>query len=151
MIQNTISEPPSATDLEAMDAAVTALETQFVELIKWFNEERQRQNSSTNPDSDPLPMIVPAANLEALDAALSALEAQFDKTVRLSDAGRRRLPKLDEKSEAFCRETLSLLEHNRDQLPPDFDLDSALSKLRAYDAVRLINARLRRLSGGLGT
>ena len=151
MTQNTISEPLSATDLEAMDAAVTALEMQFVELIKWFNEERQQHKSSANADSDPLPMSVPTATLDAMNTAIGALKAQFDKTVRLSDAGRRRLPTLDEKTEAFCRETLTLLEHNRDQLPPDFDLDSALSRLRAYDAVHLIKARLRRLSGVLDT
>ena len=46
--------------------------------------------------------------------------------------------------------TVTELERNRDQLPEDFDLDTALEKLRTYDALRPLNARLRRLSALLG-
>lgn len=150
MIQNTISEPLSPGDLKAMDAAVTALELQFAELARLCKERRCEHDARTDADAPPTPLLVPQSNLVAINAAVDALEAQFDKMVRLSDEGRRRLPKLDEKSETFCRETLTLLEHQRGRLPPDFDLDSALDKLRTYDAWRRVNARVRRLSALFG-
>lgn len=145
MNQQTISETLSAADLQAMDAAVTMLELQFVGLLKHLGEQRRLRASNADADAEPPPLSVPDATMDALNAALDTLEAQFDKTVRLSDEGRRRLPKLDAKSEAFCRETLALLAHNRDRLPPDFDIDAALEQLRAYDTVRQIKARLGRL------
>ena len=150
MITDSFSAPISADDLKAIDAAVTALELQFVELIKLGKERRRQQDTGTPGEAEPAQMAVPAGTLEAMNAALGALEAQFDKRVRLSDEGRKRLLKLDEKSEAFCRATLADLARNRDQLPPDFDLDGALATLRALDAVRPLNARLRRLSALLG-
>ena len=150
MITDSFSAPISADDLKAIDAAVSALEQQLVELIKLGKERRRQQDAGTATKDETTPLSVPAANLEAMNAALGALEAQFDKTVRLSDEGRKRLLKLDEKSEAFCRATLAELERNRDQLPEDFDLDTALDKLRTFDALRPLTARLRRLSALLG-
>jgi hypothetical protein len=150
MIDNPLSTPLGAADLKAIDAAVTALERQLVEIAKLSKEKRDAPNSGTPAQDAVTPLAVPEPTLAAMNAALDALEAQFDKMVRFSDEGRSRLVRLDEKSEAFCRATLADLERNRDQLPPDFDLDGALGALRAYDAVRPLNVRLRRLSALLG-
>ena len=150
MMQKTIAVPPSADELKAIDAAVTTLEQQLVELFKQCREHRQQPDTGTPGQTEPTAPDVPVASLDALNATIDALNTHFDKIVRLSDEGRRQLPTLDEKSEAFCRETLNLLDRNRDQLPPDFDLDSALDKMRTRDALRPLTARLRRLSAIVG-
>ena len=150
MITDSFSAPISADDLKAIDTAVTALEQQLVALARLCKENRRQQDTGTPGEAEPAQMAVPASTLEAMNAAVAALEQRFDKMVRLTDEGRKRLLKLDEKSEAFCRATLAELERNRDQLPEDFDLDTALDKLRTFDALRPLNARLRRLSELLG-
>lgn len=150
MIDDSFSSPLGTADLKAIDAAITALERRLVEIAKLCKEKRDAQDSGTPTQTAATAPVVPDATLAAMHAALDALEAQFDRMVRFSDEGRRRLATLDEKSEAFCRATLAELARNRDQLPPDFDLDGALATLRALDAVRPLNARLRRLSAILG-
>src|SRR5690349_23784983 len=49
------------------------------------------------------------AQATAIDAALNELEAQFAALVAMPAGERRRLMKMGDKSEAFCRQALSLL------------------------------------------
>lgn len=83
--------------------------------------------------------------LAAINAAIDTLETHFAGLIELSVADRRKLVKMGDKSEAFCRQTLIVLDQNRHMVPPSLDLARAESDLRTLDLVRPIFARLRRL------
>ena len=81
-------------------------------------------------------------NLPKFDAALDAIEGLMDVFVSLTPEQMRKLTKIGEKSETFCRQTVAILDQNRQALPPGFDLDELKRDLAAYDALR---PRLNRL------
>lgn len=87
-----------------------------------------------------------ADDLDAIDAALSALEARLTALVALQPEERRGLTKMGDKSEAFCRQTLTVLAQNPQVIPPSFDLVEARADLAAVDVLRPRLARLRRLT-----
>ncbi len=87
-----------------------------------------------------------ADDLDAIDAALSALEARLAGLVALQPEDRRGLTKMGDKSEAFCRQTLTVLQQNPQVIPPSFDLVEARADLAAVDVLRPRLARLRRLT-----
>ena len=87
-----------------------------------------------------------ADDLDAIDAALSALEARLTALVALQPDERRGLTKMGDKSEAFCRQTLTVLAQNPQVIPPSFDLVEARADLAAVDVLRPRLARLRRLT-----
>lgn len=91
-------------------------------------------------------LALSADDLEAIDAALSALEARLTGLVALQPDDRRGLTKMGDKSEAFCRQTLTVLAQNPQVIPPSFDLVEARSDLAAVDVLRPRLARLRRLT-----
>lgn len=66
----------------------------------------------------------------------------MDVFVSLTPEQMRKLTKIGEKSETFCRQTVAILDQNRQALPPGFDLDELKRDLAAYDALR---PRLNRL------
>jgi hypothetical protein len=68
-------------------------------------------------------LTFPPADLAAIAAAIETLEDKFVNLVDLSVSERRHLVKMGDKSEAFCRQTLILLDQNRQMIPPSFDLD----------------------------
>ena len=82
-----------------------------------------------------------------VDAALNALEASLAALTDLSLQERRALPKMVEKSEDFCRRTLTALSQNPQIVPPGLDVAGAQHGLQQLDALRLRTARLRRLLG----
>jgi hypothetical protein len=86
------------------------------------------------------------AQLEAVDQALAALENQLVELVALTPAQRRAMPKMGEKSEAFCRQTISLLEHNPQVVPPSLSVPEAAADLSALDRLRPRAQRLTRLA-----
>jgi hypothetical protein len=87
------------------------------------------------------------ADIEAIDAALAILEEKFAHLIELSVADRRSLVKMGDKSEAFCRQTLIVLDQNRTILPPNFDFNEAVQDLATLDLLRLPFNRLRQLMG----
>lgn len=91
-------------------------------------------------------LALSADDLEAIDAALSALEARLTGLVALQPDERRGLTKMGDKSEAFCRQTLTVLAQNPQVIPPSFDLVEARADLAAVDVLRPRLARLRRLT-----
>ena len=91
-------------------------------------------------------LALSADDLDAIDAPLSALEARLTALVALQPEERRGLTKMGDKSEAFCRQTLTVLEQNPQVIPPSFDLVEARADLAAVDVLRPRLARLRRLT-----
>ena len=91
-------------------------------------------------------LALSADDLDAIDAALSALEARLTALVALQPEERRGLTKMGDKSEAFCRQTLTVLAQNPQVIPPSFDLVEARADLAAVDELRPRLARLRRLT-----
>jgi hypothetical protein len=84
--------------------------------------------------------------LTAVDAALTALETNLSGMVALSPEQRRSVPRMGDKSEAFCRQTLSLLEQNPQVVNPNLGLEEAQGDLTTLDALRPRLQRLARLS-----
>jgi hypothetical protein len=90
-------------------------------------------------------LALPDDDLAAIDAALAALEEKLAGLISLNPDEIRALAKMGDKSEAFCRQTLVILNQNRQVVPPSLDLDEALTDLRAIDSIRPRMARLERL------
>lgn len=82
-----------------------------------------------------------------VDAALDALESSLAVLTHLSLQERRALPKMAEKSEDFCRRTLTVLSQNPQIVPPGLDVAQAQRGLEQLGALRVRTARLRRLLG----
>ena len=76
------------------------------------------------------------AQATAIDAALNELEAQFAALVAMPAGERRRLMKMGDKSEAFCRQALSLLGQNRQLVPQSMGLADVQQSLDALDWMR---------------
>lgn len=89
-------------------------------------------------------------NLPKFDAALDAIEGLMDVFVSLTPEQMRKLTKIGEKSETFCRQTVAILDQNRQALPPGFDLDELKRDLAAYDALRPRLNRLKSLVAKCG-
>lgn len=85
-------------------------------------------------------------DLPKFDAALDSIEGVLDAFVSLTPEQMRRLTKIGDKSETFCRETLATLELNKQALPAGFDLDELKADLAAFDALRPRLIRLQALT-----
>lgn len=94
-----------------------------------------------------LSLELSAEDTAAINAALTDIETRLaGRLVALDATARRKLTKMGDKSEAFVRQTLLVLEQNPDIVPPALGLDEALADIRAVDALRPVMARLQRLS-----
>ncbi len=85
------------------------------------------------------------ARLAAIDAALTALETELVDLIAVPVEQRRDLFKMGEKSEVFCRSTLSVLVQNPRIVNEGLGLPEALADLAALDALRPRLQRLRLL------
>ena len=85
-------------------------------------------------------------DLAAIDAALTQLEQRFARLVALDAKERRRLYKMGNKTEKFCREALNVLDKNRQLAPPAMDLNGALTALRTIDELRPRTKQILRLA-----
>jgi hypothetical protein len=86
------------------------------------------------------------AQLTAVDAALTELENQLSGLIALPAARKRSLKKMGQKSEAFCRQALLVLEQNPQIVPASVPLADAIADLNALEALRPRMIRLSRLS-----
>ena len=74
--------------------------------------------------------------LADVDAALRTLDAALTGLIALDPVKRRRLHKMGDKSEAFCRLAVDVLTANPQILPPTFDLAALQRDVAALDALR---------------
>ena len=86
------------------------------------------------------------AQLTAVDAALAELEKQLADLIVLSQAQKKSLRRMGQKSEAFCRQALRVLDQNPQIVPPNVPLADANADLQALDLLRPRLVRLSRLS-----
>ncbi len=82
-----------------------------------------------------------------VDKALVTLETKLVGLIDLSVSERRALPKMGQKSEAFCRQTLTVLSQNPQLVPSGLNLADAQHDLSHLDALRTRTTRLRQLLG----
>ena len=85
-------------------------------------------------------------DLVAVNAALSELESRLSGLLALDNATRRQITKMGDKSEAFVRQTLTVLEQNPDIVPAALGLPEAQADLVAMDRLRPVLSRLQRLT-----
>jgi hypothetical protein len=86
------------------------------------------------------------AQLTAVDAALTVLETQLAGLVTLSAPARRTVRRMGPKSEAFCRQTMRVLEQNPQIVPANVPVADAIADLTAQEQLRPRMIRLSRLS-----
>ena len=84
--------------------------------------------------------------ITAVNAALTELETQLAGLITLAVATKRSARKMGQKSEAFCRQTLRVLEQNPQIVPPNVSWANAVADLTAIDVLRPIMVRLSRLT-----
>jgi len=86
------------------------------------------------------------AQLSAVDAALTELETQLSGLIALPVGQKRGLRKMGERSEAFCRQALTVLGQNPQLVPANVLAADAIGDLAAIDKLRPRMLRLGRLS-----
>lgn len=86
------------------------------------------------------------AQITAVNAALTELETQLAGLISLSVPVKRSVRKMGQKSEAFCRQTIRVLEQNPQIVPPNVSLADAVADLTALDTLRPMMVRLSRLT-----
>jgi len=86
------------------------------------------------------------AQLQAVDAALAELETRLGGLIALSPAQKRTMRRMGEKSEAFCRQALRVLEQNPQMVPANVGLADAQADLATMDRLRPRLVRISRLS-----
>ena len=87
------------------------------------------------------------ADYAEVDNALTALETKLAGLIDLDASERRTLSKMGEKSEAFCRQTLVVMQQNPGLIPSSVNLPEALRDLTQLDALRMRLTRMRQLIG----
>ena len=86
-----------------------------------------------------------AESLAAIDAALSTLETELAPLLGLDPDLRRGLTKMGAKSEAFCRQTLTVMAQNPQIVNPSLGLPAAQADLAALDVLRPRRQRVQAL------
>lgn len=84
-----------------------------------------------------------------IDNHLNQIEQKLTGLIELPLATRRKLMKMGDKSEAFCRSTLGLLGEAPEVVPPGLNVTDALQDLAQLDFIRGRTRRVRRLLGRL--
>jgi hypothetical protein len=86
------------------------------------------------------------AQLQAIDTAIAELETQLSGLIALTQPQKKTLRKMGDKSEAFCRGAMRVLEQNPQLAPPNLVAASPLQDLSTLDRLRPRMVRLARLS-----
>lgn len=84
--------------------------------------------------------------VSAVVGALGVLEANLSGLISLTTPQKLQTPKMGDKSEFFCRQTLTVVGENRHVLPASVNIDDALADLRAREVLRPIVVRLTQLA-----
>ena len=91
-------------------------------------------------------LVLSNEQLAQAEQAVTTLEQALAGLVSLSIGERRRLPKMGQKSEVFCRQTLRVLEQNPQVVPPGLALAEAQADLLALDQLAPLLDRVQRLA-----
>ncbi|GAA5077995.1 hypothetical protein [Lysobacter panacisoli] len=91
-------------------------------------------------------MQLSPSDLQEVDAALETLRRVFAPMIALEPQQRRELTKMGDKSETFCRQTLTVLASNPQIVPPNLGLAEAQADLAVLDALRPRALQLQQLS-----
>jgi hypothetical protein len=86
------------------------------------------------------------AQIKAATDALTALEGALTGLIALDAEERRRLTKMGQKSEVFCRQAISVLAQNPQIVPPSLHVADAQADLLALDKLRPLLDRLQKLA-----
>jgi len=86
------------------------------------------------------------AQFEAVDAALSQLESQLAGLIALPSLQKQSMRKMGEKSEAFCRQAMRLLEQSPELMPANVVAARPVEDLAMIDKLRPRVLRLARLT-----
>ena len=91
-------------------------------------------------------LVLSNEQLAQAEQAVTTLEQALAGLVSLSIGERRRLPKMGQKSEVFCRQTLRVLAQNPQVVPPGLALAEAQADLLALDQLAPLLDRVQRLA-----
>ena len=86
-----------------------------------------------------------SADLAAVDGALKTLEDRLASLIDLTPFQRRTLVKMGDKSEAFARKAVEVLNTNPNLLPGNFDLAELRRDLAGFDQLRSRLMRVARI------
>ncbi|PLT17281.1 MULTISPECIES: hypothetical protein [Ralstonia] len=86
-----------------------------------------------------------SADLAAVDGALKTLEDRLASLIDLTPVQRRTLVKMGNKSEAFARKAVEVLNNNPNVLPGNFDLAELRRDLAGFDQLRSRLMRVARI------
>lgn len=86
-----------------------------------------------------------SADLAAVDGALKTLEDRLASLIDLTPVQRRTLVKMGDKSEAFARKAVEVLNNNPNVLPGNFDLAELPHDLAGFDQLRSRLMRVARI------
>jgi hypothetical protein len=84
--------------------------------------------------------------LAAVNKALTDLETELSALIALDVSRRRKLMRMGDKSETFCRQTINVLKQNPQVVPPSVNVAEANADLLALDQLRPFMQRLTRLA-----
>ncbi|WP_394537685.1 hypothetical protein PRJ39_16475 [Lysobacter enzymogenes] len=90
-------------------------------------------------------LTLSAESLAAIDEALAVLETHLAGLVALPLEQRRQLTKMGDKSEAFCRQAVNVMNENPGILPRNFEVEALRRDLVLLDTLRPRALRLTRL------
>ena len=91
-------------------------------------------------------LVLTDEQISAAMDALTALEGALAGLISLDAEERRRLTKMGQKSEVFCRQAISVLAQNPQIVPPSLQLADAQADLLALDRLRPVLDRLQKLA-----
>lgn len=83
--------------------------------------------------------------MASASAALDQFEAAVPGLISLEANDAKRLAFMGPRSEPFCRQTLRVLDQNRQIVPPSLDLAGAQADLAAIDQLRPLMERMQRV------
>ena len=86
------------------------------------------------------------SQLAAVNQSLTDLESGLSALIALDVTKRRKLMRMGDKSETFCRQTINVLKQNPQVVPPSVNVAEANADLLALDQLRPVMQRLTRLA-----
>ena len=91
-------------------------------------------------------LVLTDAQIKTATDALTALEGALGGLISLDTEQRRRLTKMGQKSEVFCRQAVSVLAQNPQIVPPSLHVADAQADLLALDRLRPVLDRVQKLA-----